>query len=98
MLTALSDTREVVAGLEAGADDYLTKPVDLPVLLARVRALLRRSPVAPHAVFTLGRLRIERQRRRVYVDDDLISLTSKEFAVLETLVLADHGSSIARRS
>jgi DNA-binding response OmpR family regulator len=91
MLTVLADSPEVVAGLEAGADDYLAKPVDMPVLVARVSALLRRAPAARHAVFSIGRMRIERQRRRVFLDEDLISLTTKEFAVLETLALADHG-------
>lgn len=91
LLTALTDASEVVAGLEEGADDHLGKPFDACVLVARVRALLRRQSSAPSPTLTIGALRIDRSRRQVWVDDELVSLTSKEFALLEFLAVADHG-------
>src|SRR5882762_790151 len=69
MLTARRDEMDVVVGLEAGADDYLTKPVRLGELLARVRAHLRRGPVGQptQAVITVGDLRVDTAARRVSV-------------------------------
>lgn len=83
--TARDRITERIAGLEAGADDYLVKPYDLDELLARVGAILRRteSDRAPERLF--GSLRIEPSVRRATVDGDDVSLTRKEWAILDCL-------------
>jgi two-component system, OmpR family, response regulator MprA len=90
MLTARSDTGDRVAGLDAGADDYLVKPYALDELLARIRALLRRTMDLAHGevpeVLTLGDLRIEVAARRVTRNAVEVDLTKTEFDVLEFLV------------
>lgn len=83
MLTALAATSEKVAGLEAGADDYLTKPFDLEELTARVRALLRRSQSQEGARLRFGGVEMDLVRRVVTREGEPIKLTSKEFALLE---------------
>lgn len=87
MLTARQDEIDVVVGLEAGADDYLTKPVRLGELLARVRAHLRRGPVgqAQQATITVGELRVDTAGRRVSVAGQEIPLRTKEFDLLARL-------------
>ena len=84
MLTARSDTLDVVVGLEAGADDYVRKPFELPELVARVRAALRRARdltgEAEH--LRLGPLVIDPAARTVTRDDTMIALTRTEFDVL----------------
>ncbi len=85
MLTARGDVKERIAGLEAGADDYLAKPFDLGEFLARVKALGRRAR-SHHEVVTVGRLRIDRYERRVSVDGLDVQLTPREFALLAHLV------------
>lgn len=88
MLTALAGTRDVVQGLEIGADDYMTKPFDGEILLARVQALLRRrdrtvaAAHATHAPITVGDLSIDIDAHQVRVRDVPVSLTAKEFALL----------------
>jgi two-component system, OmpR family, response regulator len=91
MLTALDGPDAVVDGLGMGADDYLTKPFDAAELVARIRALMRRAPVAPRPVLDVGSLQIDRARRRVRHDGVVVPLTAKEFAVLEHLALAEGG-------
>ncbi len=91
MLTARTETSDRVAGLDAGADDYLPKPYDLGELLARLRALLRRSnydrPGADVAtVLTVADLRIDPAARRVFRGDREIELSKTEFDLLELLV------------
>lgn len=92
MLTARSDTGDRVAGLDAGADDYLVKPYALEELLARVRALLRRSAnstggtVGDREVLTLDDLRIDVAARSATRGDVVLELTKTEFDVLEYLV------------
>jgi two-component system, OmpR family, response regulator MtrA len=83
MLTARTDTADVVAGLEAGADDYLRKPFEMPELIARVRAALRRSqPATPADVITLGPLRIDPTGHSVMRDDRELPLSHTEFRLL----------------
>ena len=91
MLTARTETSDRVAGLDAGADDYLPKPFDPDELLARVRALLRRSrpdPAAPNPSPTLqvGDLRLDPAARRVWRGDREIELSKTEFDLLELLM------------
>jgi two-component system response regulator MprA len=92
MLTARTETSDRVAGLDAGADDYLSKPFDLDELLARVRALLRRSIYGTEssdsdlAELVLDDLRIDRAARRVFRADHEIQLSKTEFDLLELLV------------
>jgi two-component system KDP operon response regulator KdpE len=87
-LTALTDVKDVVKGLEMGADDYIVKPYDNDELVARVRAHLRRVPkntVSEELVFDGGRFRINFLNREVFVDDELCHLTPKEFSLLSVL-------------
>ncbi|GAA1254224.1 response regulator transcription factor [Pseudonocardia aurantiaca] len=87
ILTARTDEMDVVVGLEAGADDYLAKPVRLAELHARLRAHLRRgAPVAqPVAVASIGDLVVDTARRRVTVGDQEVPLRAKEFDLLARL-------------
>ncbi len=96
MLTARDAESEEVKGLDTGADDYLGKPVKPSILLARLRALLRRShPEELSADIHIGDLRIDPQSRTVELANELISLSTHEFDVL--LLLAQHvGQSLSR--
>ncbi|MET7638508.1 response regulator transcription factor [Streptomyces sp. NPDC005438] len=85
MLTAKDGEYDEAEGLDTGADDYLTKPFSYVVLLARVRALLRRRNRAGAREMRVGSLRVEPSTRRVWLADEEVSLTTKEFAVLEQL-------------
>lgn len=87
MLTARSLVEQRVEGLDAGADDYLTKPFAVAELLARVRALTRRGLHNRSAVLHCGNLQLDRQRRRVTRAGADVPLTSKEFSLLELLFL-----------
>lgn len=86
MLTAARRLGEKVAGLELGADDYLTKPFEFPELVARLHALNRRSPIAQPPLLDYAGIRLDPFRREVHRDDRFIKLTPKEFAVLELLM------------
>jgi len=90
MLTAAAAVGDRVDGLNLGADDYLGKPFAFTELVARVRALGRRSPSAPPVLFR-GDLAIDRVRQRVSRGGRPVMLTRKEFGVLEELAAADGG-------
>ncbi len=95
MLTARSEIDDRVRGLDAGADDYLTKPFDFPELQARVRSLLRRRarPLAP--ALEAGSLVLDRARRLVEAGGEPLKLSAKEFAILEYL-LSRRGDVVSR--
>ena len=86
MLTARGEVADRVAGLDSGADDYLTKPFELDELTARLRALERREPVPRPTVLEVGALRLDPARRRVWRDGTEIELDGKPFALLETFM------------
>ncbi len=86
-LTARDLLAEKIAGLDAGADDYLTKPFAFEELLARIRALLRRRAIEPVSVLCLGDLSLDRTARRVERGGRELELTPKEFALLEHFLL-----------
>lgn len=90
MVTARTGANEVIAGLEAGADDYITKPVDAGELSARIRALLRRVKAGSDepAVFELGELTVRVGEGRVLRGADELPLTKTEFRLLCTLAMA----------
>src|SRR4051812_39208630 len=92
MLTARDGELETVAGLDAGADDYVTKPFRLAVLLARVRAMLRRA--APQVVVA-GDIRVDEAARQAWRGDRELELTLKEFDLL--LVLAREAGHVVTR-
>ncbi|MGW0957484.1 response regulator transcription factor [Streptomyces gelaticus] len=91
MLTAAGRLGDKVEGLGLGADDYLAKPFDFPELVARLRALYRRSPMAHSPVLTFADLTFDTHRRRVARGGAEIRLTPKERSVLELLMRADGG-------
>jgi len=95
MLTARDGVQDRVAGLDAGADDYLTKPFSFDELFARVRALLRRGPSERPAVLEVGDLSLDPATRRVTRDGREIDLTPKEFGLLE-LFLRHPGEALTR--
>ena len=85
MLTAKDGEWDEAEGLDTGADDYLVKPFSFPVLLARLRALARRSSDRPTPV-SVGDLRIDAGSRRVWRADSEVTLTARQFDVLEYLI------------
>ncbi|TDD60372.1 response regulator transcription factor [Kribbella antibiotica] len=91
MLTAKDGDYDEAEGLDAGADDYLTKPFSYMVLIARIRALLRRQGRIVARVVRIGDLVIDRGARRVTRDGADVTLTAKEFCVLEQLVVRAGG-------
>ena len=86
MLTARDAVRDRVAGLDSGADDYLVKPFSYAELLARLRALVRRGPAERPAELSVGGLRLDPAQHKVWRGDSEISLSAKEFAILETFM------------
>ncbi|MFI6867378.1 response regulator transcription factor [Nocardia sp. NPDC050406] len=95
MLTARDGLRDRIAGFEHGADDYLTKPFALPELVMRVRALCRRREQPTASRITVYDIEIDLMRRRVARGGVMLSLTPKEFAVLE-LMATKRGSVVTR--
>ena len=94
MLTARRNEIDKITGLDAGADDYVTKPFSHGELLARIRAQIRRGPnttvatEAAHGVFTIGQLKLDTGMRRVTRDDRLIEVSAREFDILRRLAEA----------
>src|SRR5215211_3115097 len=86
MLTARDSVEDRVRGLDGGADDYLTKPFSLAELVARLRALARRGPVARPAVLEVGALRLDPAAHEVRRGEVEIELSAREFALLETFM------------
>lgn len=86
MLTARADMEDIVSGLDAGSDDYLTKPFAFAELLARVRALLRRSELDLGADLHFADLRLDPVTHKVWRNHEEIELTSKEYGLLEFLM------------
>ena len=86
MLTARDAVEDRIAGLDRGADDYLTKPFSLAELLARLRALFRRQPAESPAIIALGDIWLDPAARHVWRADTEVELSAKEFSLLETFM------------
>jgi DNA-binding response OmpR family regulator len=95
VLTARDDLSDKVAALEGGADDYITKPFRFEELLARIRVRLRQEGTAEQTAIIAGRIAIDLRTRRVKVDNKLVELTAREFAMLEVL-MRHQGQVLAR--
>src|SRR5690348_1937117 len=95
MLTALDAIEQRIEGLDAGADDYLTKPFDFGELLARLRALTRRR-AEPASAASVGNVRIDHARHEARCGESQLALTAKEFALLA--YLARHAGRVVSRS
>lgn len=97
MLTALGSTEDIVTGFEVGADDYLVKPFEFQVLLARIKALAKRftKDKAEQSVLRIGNLQLNPEQKQVVRDGKIIELTAKEFALLEYF-MRNQGKVISR--
>ncbi len=97
ILSAVGEEREKVAALDAGADDYVTKPFGIDELLARLRAALRRAGPAGEPVVAIGELRIDLEKRAVHRNGELLQLTPHEFALLR-LFAVNEGKLLTHRT
>ncbi|HEY1295054.1 MAG TPA: response regulator transcription factor [Chloroflexota bacterium] len=94
MLTARRNEIDKITGLDAGADDYVTKPFSHGELLARIRAQIRRAPTTPadaeiaHGIYTVGQLRLDTGLRRLTREDRVIDVSAREFGILWRLAEA----------
>ena len=95
LVTAKSTEIDKVKGLDGGADDYIAKPFGVMEMIARVKALLRRSGGAEESLMTCGNVTLDSEKRMVYVDGKSIELTYKEFELLK-LLMKNHGIVISR--
>ena len=95
MVTAKSSELDKVKGLDGGADDYIAKPFGVMEMIARVKALLRRSGGAGENLLVCGRVMLDSEKRMVYVDGKPVELTYKEFELLK-LLMKNHGIVISR--
>jgi len=96
ILTARDNWHEKVAGIDAGADDYLTKPFHMEELLARLRALIRRSGNHASSQWTCGSIVLDTRQARVTVNGQALNLTGHEYRVLE--VLMQHAGEVVSRT
>lgn len=96
LLTARDDPEDVVLGLDAGADDYLTKPFSIDEVLARLRALLRRGGAARPDRLTYDDVELDRARHTAHRGGRWLALTAKEFQLLEYFLA--HGERVVRRT
>jgi two-component system OmpR family response regulator len=87
MLTARDTAPDRVRGLDMGADDYLVKPFDLPELLARLRALIRRAAGQAHSEIKIGDVRLDTRARTATLAGENVPLTAREYAIVEFLAL-----------
>lgn len=85
-LTAKSETKDIVRGLDAGASDYMTKPFEFSELLARLRVMLRTVHISNDSILNYGSLQIDTNNHRVVRDGVTVDLTVREYAILEYLV------------
>lgn len=86
MLTAKDATENIIEGLDSGADDYMVKPFKMEELRARVRALLRRKNKIVEEEIIVGALKLNKNKRTVYIDNFEVNLTKNEFLLLEYLI------------
>src|SRR5277367_4433703 len=97
MLTARDTPADVVAGLDSGADDYLTKPFSIGVLLARLRAVSRRGAIPRPVHLEIAGVRLDPASRRVTRSGELLSLTPREYQLLE-LLMRNAGRAVSRET
>ena len=95
LVTAKTSEIDKVKGLDGGADDYIAKPFGVMEMIARVKALLRRSGGMEESLLTCGNVTLDSEKRMVYVDGKTIELTYKEFELLK-LLMKNHGIVISR--
>lgn len=95
LVTAKTSEIDKVKGLDGGADDYIAKPFGVMEMIARVKALLRRSGGMEESLLTCGNVTLDGEKRMVYVDGKSIELTYKEFELLK-LLMKNHGIVISR--
>ena len=89
MLTAKAEERDKIAGFNSGADDYVTKPFSQNELIARIKALLRRTSYVDSEVLKSGRISIDLRSMRVLIDDKEVHFGPKEFKLLEHFIVND---------
>ncbi len=89
LLTARAETEDKITGLDAGADDYLSKPFEMAEFGARIRALSRRASERPQSVMTIGTLRFDRSARMVEGPDGPLDIPRREVALFESLLMAE---------
>ncbi len=97
MLTARDTPADIVAGLDSGADDYLTKPFSIGVLLARLRAVSRRGAIPRTVILEIADVRLDPGSRRVTRAGELLSLTPREYQLLE-LLMRNAGRAVSRET
>lgn len=90
ILSARNTVSDKVHGLDKGANDYLTKPFDFEELEARIRNLLRRSFVQQNNILTYDKLKMNVSKQIVYINDEVVNLTKKEFSILQYFLLNPH--------